>query len=133
MKRLTCFMARGLSLTALSVAFVPDIAIGSLKVWDVGDYVQDGIVAHYDAIRNVGAALPHDNAAATWADLSPTGGSAANQSCTYAGTGSWSSNAYVFAGSSCMKMEQTLTLGSAFTVQTGRIVYTCTERIVYTL
>ena len=117
MKRLTCFMARGLSLTALSIAFVPDIAIGSLKVWDVGDYVQDGIVAHYDAIRNVGAALPHDNAAATWADLSPMGGSAANQSCTYAGTGSWISNAYVFAGTSCMKLQNTLTLGNAFTIQ----------------
>lgn len=38
--------------------------------YDVGDYVQGGLVAWLDGIRNAGADKPHDSAAATWVDLS---------------------------------------------------------------
>ena len=48
-------------------------AQAALKTWDVGDYVQDGLIAHYDGIRNAGANLPHDPNVTTWADLSPNG------------------------------------------------------------
>ena len=37
--------------------------------YDVGDYVQDGLVVHLDGIRNVGAGLPHDATADMWANL----------------------------------------------------------------
>ena len=38
--------------------------------YDVGDYVQGGLVAWLDGIRNAGADKPHDSAATTWVDLS---------------------------------------------------------------
>ena len=43
------------------------------KAFDVGDYVQDGLVLNYDGIRNAGADLPHDPAATMWVNLG-TGG-----------------------------------------------------------
>ena len=46
-------------------------ANATLKTWDVDDYVQDGLIVHYDAIRNVGANLPHDSTATAWVDISP--------------------------------------------------------------
>ena len=38
--------------------------------YDVGDYVQGGLVGWLDGIRNAGPNLPHDSAATTWIDLS---------------------------------------------------------------
>ena len=38
--------------------------------YDVGDYVQGGLVAWLDGIRNVGADQPHDGGATTWKDIS---------------------------------------------------------------
>ena len=38
--------------------------------YDVGDYVQGGLVAWLDGIRNTGTDKPHDSAATTWVDLS---------------------------------------------------------------
>ena len=43
-------------------------AFAALK-YDVGDYIQDGLVVHLDGIRNVGAGLPHDATADMWANL----------------------------------------------------------------
>ena len=37
--------------------------------YDVGDYVQDGLVVHLDGVRNVGAGLPHNPNADMWANL----------------------------------------------------------------
>ena len=36
------------------------------KAFDVGDYVQDGLVANYDGIRNAGPNADHDPEAETW-------------------------------------------------------------------
>lgn len=91
--------------------------VSGIARYDAGDYVQDGMIAHYDAICNAGADLPHDEAATAWKDLSANGGSAASQTCVWGGTGSWNSDAYVFAGTTCMKMADALTLGSEFTIQ----------------
>ena len=41
---------------------------------DIGDYVQDGLVLHFDGIRNVGADAPHDDAAVVWKNIAPGGG-----------------------------------------------------------
>ena len=38
--------------------------------YDLDDYVQGGLVAWLDGIKNAGADLPHDGAATTWVDLS---------------------------------------------------------------
>ena len=49
------------ALTAAALALASDAKLKTS--WDVGDYVQDGLIAHYDGIRNAGAALPHDSTA----------------------------------------------------------------------
>ena len=43
------------------------------KAFDVGDYVQDGLVLNYDGIRNAGADQPHAPAATTWKNLGSGG------------------------------------------------------------
>ena len=43
------------------------------KAFDVGDYVQDGLVLNYDGIRNAGADQPHDSNATTWKNLGSGG------------------------------------------------------------
>ena len=43
--------------------------------YGVEDYVQDGLIMHYDGIRNVGANKPHDPEATVWHNLAPCGGS----------------------------------------------------------
>ncbi len=65
-KRKTELNCRRLQLAALMVfsAILATCAEAGLKTWDVGDYVQNGLIAHYDAIRNVGATLPHDDSVA---------------------------------------------------------------------
>ena len=41
----------------------------AVRVYDVEDYVQKGLVGHFDAIRNKGADLPHDATTLTWKNL----------------------------------------------------------------
>ena len=45
----------------------------AFKAYDVGDYVQDGLVLHYDGIRNAGADAEHSTTSDTWANLAPGG------------------------------------------------------------
>ena len=70
----------------------PALPEGLIK-FDVDGYVQDGLVAHFDGIRNAGAGLPHDGSATTWKNLVAGGPDA-----TLKGDGSWSADGYVFAG-----------------------------------
>ena len=58
----------------------PARALG-LYTYDVDDYVQDGLVALYDGIRNVGRTLPHDSAAAKWTDLAAPSRTASIKVC----------------------------------------------------
>ena len=41
----------------------------AVRVYDVDDYVQDGLVVHFDGIRNAGSDVAHDPGAATWKNL----------------------------------------------------------------
>ena len=43
------------------------------KAFDVGDYVQDGLLLHYDGIRNAGAEAEHDQNATVWKNLGSAG------------------------------------------------------------
>lgn len=95
-------------------------ANATLKTWDVDDYVQDGLIVHYDAIRNVGANQPHDSTATSWADISPSGaGGAATEKLAVSGQerGTWTDNAYSTSGWTYMQMANAITLGLEFTVQ----------------
>lgn len=94
-------------------------AVKGLRVagdYDVDDYVQSGLVAHYDGIRNVAAGRPHDSATTNWCDLS-----GCNNVCVLAGgagaPGAWADDGYAFDGASYFRMRQSLALGLSFTVQ----------------
>lgn len=84
--------------------------------YGVDDYVQSGLVAHYDGIRNVAAGLPHDAATTNWCDLSGR-----NNTCVLGGSavapGAWADDGYVFDGASYFQMRQSIALGLSFTVQ----------------
>lgn len=96
-----------------------------LHVYDVGDYVTNGLVAMYDGIRNAGKALPHDPAATKWTDLVDESRTAsfkkttinANTGFTPANDGEWTKDGYFFSGSVYAEMDSALALGSQFTIQ----------------
>ncbi|MBR1588689.1 MAG: hypothetical protein IJ658_10230 [Kiritimatiellae bacterium] len=78
-----------------------------LVTYDVGDYVQGGLVLHYDGIRNAGAGRPHSATTRTWVNLAAPGG----HDLTYrtADTPAWTADGCKFPAS-------TVFLGGAFTV-----------------
>ena len=93
-------MGRGrkCALSALMLlAILAPCAQAALK-YDVGGYVQDGLVLHLDGIRNVGANVPHDGSATVWANLAGGGGAMktayAGTGKNSSGTGRWLDNAF---------------------------------------
>ena len=68
---------------ALHIALVvaTSVAFGGVKYWDnpafraydAGDYVTNGLVLHYDGIRNAGADAEHSPTTDTWANLASGG------------------------------------------------------------
>ena len=87
-------------------------------VWDVGDYVQNGLLANYDGIRNAGADKPHESTKEEWVDL--VGGSTAaliKISDEAADHGEWKENGYRFEGYSYFQAANEIELGNEFTVQ----------------
>ncbi len=80
--------------------------------WDVGDYVQDGLIVHYDGIRNVGADAAHSDTTTVWSNL---GDNATNKDMEWSSRGysslsasrgkntkgEWTSNGFVFDGEAC--------------------------------
>ena len=89
MKRLT------IMLTGLLVAFCASAAVTSRS------YVQQGLVAQYDGINNVGHDAAHSDSAATWADLTGHGNDA-----TKAANVTWAANGWV-NGADCYPMSVT--------------------------
>ncbi len=80
--------------------------------WDVGDYVQDGLIVHYDGIRNVGADAAHSDTTTVWSNLgdnstnkdmewSSFGYSSLSASRGKNTKGAWASNGFVFDGEAC--------------------------------
>ena len=66
--------ALAVSISAASFAGIKYWDNPEYKAFDVGDYVQDGLVLNYDGIRNAGPNADHDPNATTWVNLG-TGGS----------------------------------------------------------
>ena len=95
-----------------------------IERFDAGHYVQDGLITHYDGIRNMGANLPHDSTSTTWADVVPSGGGTGalkkmkginGEDCP--APGEWTDKGYRFYGYSYFEMDGTVALGSNFTIQ----------------
>lgn len=68
-------------------------ASAKLVSYDIGDYVQDGLVLHFDGIRNAGADKPHSGNAVQWANLGSKSGVVANRNSRQGGTNGWDDDA----------------------------------------
>jgi len=122
---------RGGSMTAYLAAEIPawdEIYDASLpagaKCLDAGAYVTNGLVAHFDGIRNAGAALPHDPTATTWKNLVAGGPDAT----IHSSGGSWKDGkGFYFTGAAKGEyayLDAAVTLGPFSTVQLAMDVKT---------
>ena len=87
--------------------------------YDVGDYVQGGLVIWLDGIRNAGIDRPHDAEATTWADLSAR---ASAVTLTSNDLSHWADDGYRFClgsnnESSYALLIKTLSLGETGTIE----------------
>ena len=92
-------------------------AFAELVTWEPSDYVQEGLVAMYDGIRNAGASLPHDSNVTVWTDISISGDAADLVIDNGGHPGKWTENGYLFDGSSYFQTRATPALGLNMTVQ----------------
>ncbi len=128
-----------LSVAALACSFASAAYAGvkywdnpDFKAYDVGDYVQDGLVLHYDGIRNVGADAAHSDAAVTWANLASDGecplvwyswvkqGTADSYAREDGNTanGAWTANGFAFDGlEGFAATKVSFSMGPAYTLQ----------------
>ena len=102
MKMQNTFKRAGWLLSALMAAVFSSSADAGLKYWTTGNYdadsyVQDGLVLHYDGIRNVGLNQPHSMTTTTWVNLANPG----TQDLTKGGSGKnskWLDDGFFFDG-----------------------------------
>ena len=92
---------------------------GIVTRYDVGDYVQDGLILHYDGIRNAGADQPHSDAPSSWANLAPAGGHDLNFHAKTGVTmpGEWRADGYRFEQQSWFSPDAAFTIPSNQTMQ----------------
>ncbi len=107
------------------------------RAFDVGDYVQDGLVVNYDGIRNAGPDADHDPNAMTWVNCAnpgtydmmrySTNGTAvitatgkANATAAWnndAAHGSWTDNGFVFNRDACFHQPSSFDIPKTYTIQ----------------
>ena len=76
-------------------AMLPIAAMAdAVRIYDVDDYVQDGLVGHFDGIRNAGATEAHNPTATTWKNLVPGQPDATFNTAN----GNWTDDAFNFTG-----------------------------------
>ena len=109
MKKLM-MLAGGMMLPALSLVADTSGAV----LWDVDAYVQDGLVAHFDGIRNNGADMPHNASVRTWKNLVEGQPDAVfNTSAGY-----WTEKGFCFSGNVLAQLSSPgIALGAYLTVQ----------------
>ena len=88
------------------------------RVYGTDDYVQDGLVLHYDGIRNAGRDAAHDASAAAWRDVSGNCNDATLSTNGNAyGMAAWDADGFVFASNAWFDVDAPLDAGDSFTVQ----------------
>ena len=127
-------------LAALSLAALP--ALAGVKYWDnpdfkafdVGDYVQDGLVVNYDGIRNAGPNADHDPNAMTWVNsanpgtydmtrYSTNGTVGASNTATAAAwnndaaRGAWTDTGFVFNKDAAFYQPSSFAIPKTYTIQ----------------
>ena len=117
----TCTISGNTAKVRLTWQYARPEGEGYLVVYDIEDYVQDGLEWHYDGIRNVGATAEHNPNTTTWANLG-SGGSARDLTpykWRNGDQGEWDADGYVFKGNSVYKfLSVPYTLPTTFTMQT---------------
>ncbi|MGN0847792.1 MAG: hypothetical protein ACI4RA_10475 [Kiritimatiellia bacterium] len=109
-------------------------ALRTVADFDVDDYVQNGLVAAYDGIRNAGAASRPAARADGWADWSGNGKDATihqldlGQAWTNHVEGAWLDTAYRFNGQEVMRMDRAIGLGRTPTIQ-GVVDFVAAEQL----
>ena len=99
--------------------------------YDADCYVPNGLLLHFDAIRNAGLTAEHSMDATTWANLGSAGGVATRKVDSDAkGAGAWSDKAYVFTGGSYFKAPS-ISLAHQTTVQIGYDMITTSQNVSY--
>ena len=98
-------------------AMLPIAAMAdAVRIYDVDDYVQDGLVVHFDGIRNAGANAAHNASATTWKNLV-----AGQPDMGFVNSpGAWANgNSYYFnkVDSAYGQLESGVTLGQYATIQ----------------
>ena len=95
-----------------------------LVIYDADDYVQDGLVLHYDGIRNAGLGAPHDSAATTWVNVVDPGSGDLVRYALVSGawqegaaTGSWTDDGFVFAKNALFHHAGSFTVPTRYTTQ----------------
>ncbi len=86
-----------------------------LYYMDVRSYVQDGLVAHFDGIRNAGADADHDSSATTWKNLGSNGIDASFVKASDS-TADWTDDGYYFHHAYAL-VDTAFALGGNFTIQ----------------
>lgn len=95
-----------------------------LVAYDADDYVQDGLVLHYDGIRNAGLGAAHDSAATVWVNVAnPGSGDLVRYSLASgvwqegAATGSWTDDGFVFSKNALFHHVGSFTIPTRYTTQ----------------
>ena len=107
------------------------------KAFDVGDYVQDGLVVNYDGIGNAGPNADHDPKALTWVNsanpgtydatrystngtmvITATGNANATAAWNNdAAHGSWTDYGFVFNRDACFHQPSSFDIPKTYTIQ----------------
>ena len=107
-----------------------DVTRGLKSGYTIDDYVQDGLLANYDALCNWGRWMPHAPKVTFWRDVSGNG-----NDLTFAGKdtagGAWADDAYVFNATSYGQMTKAVALGDAFTVEQALTIDTSAQKQSY--
>ena len=118
--------------TSLAVASTDRVRItwqwsggdGIVTRYTTADYVQDGLLFHYDGICNVGADQPHSSETSLWKNLAPNGGydmSLHVISMEGAKPGEWRADGYRFENESYFAPNVAVTLPSNQTIQVAML------------
>ncbi len=99
--------------------------------YDADYYVPNGLLLHFDAIRNAGLTAAHSTDATTWANLGSAGGSATRQTKDASkGLGEWSDKAYEHTGGTYFQTPS-ISLAHQATVQIGCDVNPTAQDVSY--
>ncbi|MBQ3290123.1 MAG: hypothetical protein IJH50_11980 [Kiritimatiellae bacterium] len=112
---------RSALLSALMATLIPAAADAGLKYWTAGNYdadsyVQDGLVLHYDGIRNMGLNADHSTTTTTWKNLG-SGGATYDLRQSKLNLGEWGKDGFDFKGKTTYASTTAFTFGTSYTVQ----------------